>query len=97
MAEKVYVIKCSRGIWDDYASWIGGIFTDARTAEDTCQKMNDEQARIALIPNPVPDAEFYDGMDEKIFKQWEDWERENSFAREWNKATVCEYELNKTY
>lgn len=95
--EKVYVIQCSRGQFDDVVHWIGGIFTDARIAEDTCQKMNDEQARIALMPNPVPDAEFYDGMDEKIFKQWEVWERENSFATEWNKAIVSEYELNKVY
>lgn len=93
--DKVYVINCSKGSYDDYYVWIGGIFTDKKIAEDTCKKLNDEQAANLLIPNPVSDEDFHEGMDEKTLNLYCEWDKINSLAGDWNNATVSEIELNK--
>lgn len=40
---KVYVVECSSGTWDDYHSWISGIFTNLNEAS----KIRDEHLEKA--------------------------------------------------
>ena len=95
MLDKVYVVICSGGEYDDWAWWIAGIYSDKRLAEAKAGMMN-SYAELAKSQRPFADKNDDDLTDEEskaIYLYWE--EEVNKGYEDWKGADVVEYELNK--
>lgn len=90
-----YVVECSAGCYDDYHTWIAGIFPDAIDAEKLKEEITNKIEISKNIPNP------FEGQDEDLFsnEQWEiynKWWMLKNEADEFNSARVVEYPFGKS-
>ena len=90
-----YVVECSAGSWDDYHTWIAGIFPDAFSAERLKDEITNKVEIAKNIPAPYKeeDLEFLTEEQNDIFHKW--W-NENNDAYEFNSAKVNEYPFGKS-
>jgi hypothetical protein len=88
-----YVVECSAGSYDDYHTWIAGIFSDAVDAENLKKKINTEIEIVKNTPCPFKDEEipFLSSEQSRTFYKWYD---ENEKANDFNTAKVNEYPMN---
>lgn len=92
-ASKVYVVKCSKGLWDDYSWWIGGIFTYKTDANKFAERLNQERADILDLKDKPP-IEYSENLSEKDNEIYFDWYWKVEGAKESHLAEVIEYDLN---
>lgn len=93
--EKVcYVVQCSAGSYDDYHTWIAGIYLNALEAEELKLKIIAEIDVVKNIPKPYKEEElkFLTFEQREVYYKWCD---ENNDANEFNSANVIEYPLGK--
>ena len=88
----VYVVECSSGSWDSFHWWIGGIFNEAKDAEELKDKLNAEAKRIK---DECPVKGNTDDMSEEDEDKYWTYFSTNENAMEWNDAKVKEYPVNK--
>lgn len=89
-ANVCYVVECSSGSWDDYRSWIAGIFPNEADAEKLKEEINSKADAARSIPCPfeVDDPDSLSVEDFGIYYKW--WNINNE-ASEFNSADVKEY------
>ena len=99
---KLFLLEGSRGEYDDYVSWVEGVFSTMELLEEYKQKYleNNEKIKYSLCP-----------IDEEIYNQpqWyhivsdEDWELVNEWETKVNRAksihefNIIEYELDQEF
>ena len=90
-----YVVECSAGSYDDYHTWIAGIFPDAIDAENLKKEIETKNEIVKNIPSPFDesDLEFLTEEQVDIYYKW--W-NENNDAQEFNSARVVEYPFGKS-
>ena len=90
-----YVVECSAGSYDDYHTWISGIFPDAIDAEKLKNEITTKIEITKNIPAPFKeeDLEFLTDEQSDVFYKW--W-NENNDACEFNSAKVVEYPFGKS-
>lgn len=89
-----YVVECSAGCYDDYHSWIAGIYLDAFDAEKLKTEITTKIEIQKNIPCPFDEnqLEFLtDEQNDVYYKWWND----NNDATEFNSARVVEYPIGK--
>lgn len=90
-----YVVECSAGIYDDYHTWIAGIFLDAIDAEKLKTEITTKNEIEKNTPAPYTEEQLEfltDEQSDKFYKWWND----NNEANEFNSAKVVEYPLGKS-
>ena len=90
-----YVVECSAGCYDDYHTWIAGIFPDAIDAEKLKEEITNRIEISKNIPCPFDEdnLEFLTEEQNDIYYKW--W-NENNDALEFNSARVVEYPFGKS-
>lgn len=90
-----YVVECSAGSYDDYHTWIAGIFPDAIDAENLKKEIENKNEIVKNIPCPFDEdnLEFLTDEQNDIYYKW--W-NENNDANEFNSAKVVEYPFGKS-
>ena len=91
-----YVVECSAGCYDDYHTWIAGVFPDAIDAEKLKEEITNKIEISKNIPCPFNEdsLEFLTDEQNDIYYKW--W-NENNDALEFNSARVVEYPFGKSY
>ena len=89
-----YVVECSSGSYDDYRTWISGIFLDASDAENLKTQIETRIENTKNIPCPFKEEDLGILSDEQSSSFYKWWE-ENNKAMEFNGVTVTEIPLNK--
>ena len=85
-----YVVECSAGSYDDYHTWIAGIFLDAIDAEKLKTEITTKNEIEKNTPAPYTEEQLEfltDEQSDKFYKWWND----NNEANEFNSAKVVEY------
>lgn len=90
---KIYLVECSSGSWDDYHSWVGGIFKTKEAAEMARDILN-EKSKEVKDRCPVK-TKFEDMTDEEENIYWK-YKIENK-EMDWNESVVKDYLLDKIY
>ncbi len=93
MTDKLYIVHCSQGDWDDYTHWIAGYFTNPKDAEDLKDKLN-SQAGMIQAASPFPNDDGLEMDSDDYIKYW-DYRLKNEVAMEWKGAEVIEVVMNK--
>ena len=90
-----YVVECSAGCYDDYHTWIAGIFPDAVDAEKLKEEITNKVEISKNIPCPFDEdnLEFLTDEQNDIYYKW--W-NDNNDANEFNSAKVVEYPFGKS-
>jgi len=90
-----YVVECSAGCYDDYHTWIAGIFPDAIDAEKLKIEITNRVEISKNIPCPFDEdnLEFLTDEQNDIYYKW--W-NDNNDANEFNSAKVVEYPFGKS-
>ena len=90
-----YVVECSAGRYDDYHTWIAGIFPDAIDAEKLKEEITNKIEISKNIPCPFDEdnLEFLTDEQNDIYYKW--W-NDNNDANEFNSAKVVEYPFGKS-
>lgn len=89
-----YVVECSSGCYDDYHSWIAGIYLDAFDAEHLKKEITTKIEIEKNTPCPFEEnqLEFLTDKQSDAYYKW--WENNNN-ASEFNSANVVEYPIGK--
>ena len=93
MENKIYIVICEAGEWHDYTSWIGGVSTDKKIADEICQEIND-QAKEFIDACPVKLSDNSTDEEKGIYYNYYSPEEDKSYLKEWRGATVKEYDSN---
>ncbi len=90
-----YVVECSSGCYDDYRTWIAGIFPDAIDAEKLKIEITNRVEISKNIPCPFDEdnLEFLTDEQNDIYYKWCN---DNNDANEFNSARVVEYPFGKS-
>ena len=90
-----YVVECSAGSYDDYHTWIAGIFPVAVDAEKLKEEITNKVEISKNIPCPFDEdnLEFLTDEQNDIYDKW--W-NDNNDANEFNSAKVVEYPFGKS-
>ena len=69
-----YVVECSAGSYDDYHTWVSGIFLDALDAENLKREIEVENEVIKNTPCPIKeeDLDFLTKDSKDIYYKWYD-------------------------
>jgi len=90
-----YVVECSAGSYDDYHTWIAGIFPDAIDAENLKNEITAKVEADRNMPCPYTEEEIEFLTDEQSEK-YHNWWFKNNEAEEFNSAKVVEYPFGKS-
>jgi hypothetical protein len=91
-----YVVRCSSGSYDDYRTWIAGIFPYEIDAENL---KNEIIAQVeAGKNNPCPfDKEALESLTDEQIEIYQTWWIDNNNACEFNSAIVLRYPFGKPF
>jgi hypothetical protein len=89
-----YVVECSSGCYDDYHSWIAGIYLNASDAEKLKNEITTNIEIKKNIPFPFDEKQLEFLTDEQE-KQYYNWWHINNDANNFNSAIVVEYPINE--
>lgn len=89
-ANVCYVVECSSGSWDDYRSWIAGIFPNEADAEELKEEINSKADAARSVPClfEVDDPDTLSIEESSVYYEW--WNNKDE-ALEFNSAEVKEY------
>lgn len=89
-----YVVQSSSGRYNDYRTWISGIFLDALDADNLRREIEFKNRALLEIPCPVKeeDWDILTKEQKEIFYNWSD---DKERASEFNESFVTEMLLNK--
>ena len=90
-----YVVECSRGSYEDYRTYISGIFLDAFDAEKLKLEIEKNVEIIRNIPEPF-DAPDINELSDEQYLIWEKWRNEQDDVYEFNSVYVSEYPIGKS-
>lgn len=94
--KKVFVVECATGSWDEYVSWIGGIYTDKDKAEQAKDILNDYAKKVQNNMPVKPDKgsdPLVDLEDDDDKKYWSYYVKNKKWM-EWKEAIVKEFKTN---
>jgi hypothetical protein len=89
----IYSVECSSGTWDDFRSWVAGIFDSKDKAEEYAKYLNENAKMLREVECPIKKP-LEDMTEEDETKYYEWWDLTND-AMDFNGAKVKEYELNE--
>lgn len=89
--DKIYVVRCEKGDWEDYVSWNGGIWTNLKDAEDHRDALN-RYAKI-IRENCPPDPSEDDSITGNSEDYWDYYTRNKKWLSGFE-ATVQEVQIN---
>ena len=91
MENKIYIVKCSTGNYDDFTWWIAGVYDTIEGATILMNELNTKAKRIQES-SPVPkdpEGDYYDSEE-----YWE-YYAEHAQWMDWNEAGIAVYTVNK--
>lgn len=96
----VYIIECSAGSWDSYHTWIGGIYTNEKSAEIAKNKLNldakiiRDNCPVKPTEDGITDYDILETLSEEDQQKYWEYFSKHTDEMEWNEATIRKYPLN---
>lgn len=94
MTDKVYIVEAYKGEFEDRVSWVHSVWLDEVDANNAKTKLEEDVAKLKLIPKPFGDKDVMDLTDEE-YDVHEKWQTDNNNATDFNSAKIIEYKIGE--
>jgi len=92
----IFLVKSSKGTWDDAHWWISGIFENKSDAEKLANELDKRIEEILNTPCPIDyNEETFDSLPKEEQYKYNDWWCNNDDARDAHKCEILEMPLNE--
>ncbi len=93
--KKTFVIECATGDWENFVSWIGGIYTDRDKAEQAKDALNAHVKKVREnMPIKLKEGEDSEDLNVEDSKLYWSYYMKNKKWLEWKEPIIKEYETN---
>lgn len=89
---KVFIVECSSGSYEDQRTWIDSIYYDRGKANTRKKEIESEYKAKNDLENPIGHDDYYI-MTEEQYKKYEKYLYNRSEGHEFNSATVTGYKI----
>lgn len=99
---KIFALEGSKGTYDEYISWIEGVFSSQETLEEYKDKYLENNKRLKLLPCPIDkelydQGDWYDSISGEDFEKVIDWESTINRVDSFNGFNILELELDRAF